>query len=413
MNCAVSAEEYYKMQRTWDMKVVQINTFSYKAAGNIMMNLHKAMLEKGIDSYVAWGRGRKTGNNHEFYMNDDIGIRLHGIYTRITDKAGFASQRSTRKLLDWIDGIDPDIIHLHCLHGYYINIELLFDYIRAKNKKVIWTQHDCWAFTGHCAYFDAVGCEKWKTGCHGCVQKGTYPVSKLMDNSKENWDRKKQLFTGLDMTIVTPSKWLANLVKQSFLKEYPVKVIYNGIDISVFRPCFNEEIRKKYSPDGKPIVLGVASEWTERKGLPDFVALAKGNPDIHVVVVGVTPKQIKHLPDCITALQRTNNVQELVELYSVADLFFNPTYEDNLPTTNLEAIACGTPVVTYPTGGSVEPINNRNGAIVRANDFVNVLTCIKRVNRRDGIALDSAFVKETMVDQYVNLYFMVNKNEIS
>lgn len=395
------------------MKVVQINTFSYKAAGNIMMNLHKAMLEKGIDSYVAWGRGRKAGNNHEFYMNDDIGIRLHGIYTRITDKAGFASQRSTRKLLDWIDGIDPDIIHLHCLHGYYINIELLFDYIRSKNKKVIWTQHDCWAFTGHCAYFDAVGCEKWKTGCHGCMQKGTYPASKLMDNSKENWDWKKRLFTGLDMTIVTPSKWLANLVEQSFLKEYPVKVIYNGIDASVFRPCFNEEIRKKYSPDGKPIVLGVASEWTERKGLPDFVALAEGNPDIHVVVVGVTPKQIKHLPDCITALQRTNNVQELVELYSVADLFFNPTYEDNFPTTNLEAIACGTPVVTYPTGGSVEPINGRNGAIVRANDFVNVLACIKKINRLDGIALDSAFMKETMVDQYVNLYFMVNKNEIS
>lgn len=395
------------------MKVVQINTFSYKAAGNIMINLHKAMLEKGIDSYVAWGRGRKAENNHEFYMNDDFGVKLHGLYTRITDKTGFGSQRSTHKLIKWIDNINPDIIHLHCLHGYYINIELLFDYIKAKNKKVIWTQHDCWAFTGHCAYFDAVRCEKWKTSCHGCVQKGTYPASKLMDNSKENWQRKKRLFTGLDMTIVTPSKWLANLVKQSFLKEYPVKVIYNGIDTSVFRPCFNEEIRKKYSPDGKPIVLGVASEWTERKGLPDFVALAKGNPNIHVVVVGVTPKQIKHLPDCITALQRTNNVQELVELYSVADLFFNPTYEDNLPTTNLEAIACGTPVVTYPTGGSVEPINNRNGAIVRANDFVNVLACIKRVNRRDGIALDSAFVKETMVDQYVNLYFMVNKNEIS
>ena len=168
------------------VKVVQISTFSYKAAGNIMMNLHRAMMKNGIDSYVVWGRGRKAENDHEYFMDDSWGVKLHGVYTRITDKTGFASTLSTRKLLNWLDEIEPDIIHLHCIHGYFINISLLFTYIKEKNIKVIWTQHDCWAFTGHCAYFDACGCEKWKTGCHDCEQLTTYPASRLMDNSKWN-----------------------------------------------------------------------------------------------------------------------------------------------------------------------------------------------------------------------------------
>lgn len=383
------------------MKVVQINTFSYKATGVIMMNIHNDLVERGHDSYVIWGRGREPGNSHELSIEDDIGMKFHGVYTRLTDRTGFASWHATKQLLRQLDEIEPDIIHLHNIHGYYLNIELLFNYIREHKIKVVWTLHDCWAFTGHCAYFDAVGCEKWKTGCHDCVQKGTYPASKLMDNSRNNWERKKQLFTGLDMTIVTPSEWLAKLVKQSFLKEYPVRVIYNGIDTNVFRPCFNEEVRKKYSPDGKPIVLGVASEWTERKGLPDFIALAKENPDIHVVVVGLTPKQIKQLPGYITALQRTNNVQELVELYSVADLFFNPTYEDNLPTTNLEAIACGTPVLTYQTGGSPETVGD-NGWVVDQGNYKVIQQAI--CEKRQTDELPAKFFSTEMVETYARLY---------
>lgn len=383
------------------MKIVQINTFPYKATGSIMMSIHKMLWEQGHDSYVVWGRGRKPVNDHEISISDNIGVKFHGLYTRITDKTGFASWHATKKLLKKLDEIQPDIIHLHNLHGYYINIEMLFDYIRKHKIKVVWTLHDCWAFTGHCAYFDVVGCEKWKTGCHDCIQKRTYPTSKLLDSSKENWQRKKRLFTGLDMTIVTPSEWLAGLVKRSFLKEYPVKVVYNGIDTSVFKPCFSEKVRKKYSPDGKPIVLGVASEWTERKGLPDFIALAKENPDIHVVVLGLTPKQIKHLPDCITALQRTSNVRELVELYSVADLFFNPTYEDNLPTTNLEAIACGTPVVTYRTGGSPETVGD-NGWVVNKKDYKTVIQILGSTERQRS--LPKTFKDSTMVRNYIQQY---------
>lgn len=338
------------------MKVVQINTFSYKATGSIMMGIHKMLRNNGYDSYVVWGRGRDAENDHEIAMKDDIGTKFHGIYTRLTDRTGFASWRATRKLLEKLDEIGPDIIHLHNIHGYFINIDLLFRYIREKKIKVIWTLHDCWAVTGHCAYFDMVECEKWKTGCHHCEQKGIYPSSILLDESEQNWGKKKELFSGLDMTVVTPCRWLAGIVKQSYLKEYPIEVIYNGINLETFKPSFRKRIKETYSPEGKPIVLGVASEWTERKGLSDICKLAERKQDVQFVVVGLTLEQEKMLPSGIIGKQRTSNVQELVELYSAADVFLNPTYEDNFPTTNLEAIACGTPVITYDTGGSPEAI---------------------------------------------------------
>lgn len=386
------------------MKIVQINTFSYKAAGNIMMNLHKAMLEQGIDSYVVWGRGRKAENDHEYYMDDDIGVKTHGVYTRITDMHGFASKRATVKLLNWIDNIHPDIIHLHCIHGYYINVELLFSYIKKNNIKVVWTQHDCWAFTGHCAYFDAVGCNKWKTGCHDCEQLATYPASKVMDNSKWNWEKKKELFTGLDITIVTPCKWLAELMKDSFLGAYPTEVIYNGIDTTVFKPT-ESDFKKKYGIEGKKIILGVAGEWTERKGLKDFVALDQliDHDKYQIVVVGVNTNQQRSLPDTIISIGRTENVQELVEIYSASTVYFNPTYEDNFPTTNLEALACGTPVITYNTGGSAECITH-NGFVIKQGDLENVIADIGKIDNSLNVQMDKLFDKNTMINEYISLY---------
>jgi glycosyltransferase involved in cell wall biosynthesis len=336
------------------MTIVQINTFPHKATGTIMMNLHKVLLEKGYDSYVVWGRGRAAENKHEIVISDDFGVKLHGVYTRLTDRTGFASKRATGKLLLKLDRIKPDVIHLHNLHGYYINIEMLFDYIRENNIKVVWTLHDCWAFTGHCAWFDMCGCEKWKTGCNHCEQLDTYPVSIGWDNSSWNWKKKKELFTGLDIGIVTPSKWLADLVKQSFLKEYPVSIIYNGIDLEVFERVPIEGMKEKYELDDRPVVLGVASEWTPRKGLNDFIELSKKMKNIQFAVVGLTDRQRKEIPDTLVGIRRTDSPLELASLYSLADVFFNPTYEDNFPTTNLEALACGTPVVTYDTGGSPE-----------------------------------------------------------
>lgn len=362
------------------MKIVQINTFPYKATGHIMMDIHKILTEQGYESYVCWGRGRPANNNHEIVIADNIGVKFHGMYTRLLDKTGFASRRATKKLLRRLDEIKPDIIHLHNIHGYYLNIELLFNYIREHNINVVWTLHDCWPMTGHCAWFDMCGCEKWKTGCFNCEQLGTYPASKGFDNSEWNWNKKKTLFTGLNLTIVTPSQWLKDIVMNSYLKNYRCEVINNGIDLDIFKPVGNSEIektREKYDLDARKIVLGVASEWTPRKGLLDFIKLSEMLQDVQFVVVGLTERQIKEMPPNTKGIKRTENQRELAALYTIADVFFNPTYEDNFPTTNLEALACGTPVITYDTGGSPEEIRN-----IRTSRGMTVGEIIRKKNCR-------------------------------
>ena len=317
------------------MKIVHINTFPNKATGTIMMSIHNQLLELGEASYAVWGRGRDSESHNEFTIRDDLGIKLHGIYTRITDKTGFLSQNATRKLLAKMDEIKPDIVHLHNIHGYYLNIEMLFKYINKNQIKVVWTFHDCWPFTGHCAYFDMAGCNKWIDGCFNCPQKNTYPASKLLDNSKWNWKKKKEIYANYKITIVTPSEWLKKIVEKSFLGQNSIRVIHNGIDFDTFRPVLTN-FSKKYNLNGKIVILGVASEWTERKGLKDFVTLSKllDKYKYQIVLVGLSPQQIKNLPASIIGIEKTSNIHELVGIYSRADIFFNPTYDDNFPTTN-------------------------------------------------------------------------------
>ncbi len=390
------------------MKVIQINTFPYKATGTIMMNNHNHLLKNNVESYVVWGRGRSPENPHEFLMNNSLDVKIHGVYTRITDKTGFGSVSATKKLLRKIDEIKPDIIHLHNIHGYYINIKLLFEYIAKNNIKTVWTLHDCWPFTGHCAYFDAVGCDKWKTGCSDCPQKKTYPSSMLMDGSKWNYDTKKKLFTSVgSITFVTPSMWLAGLTKQSFLGKYPVMTINNGINTEIFKPS-DSDIRKKYSIENKKILLGVASEWTPRKGLDDFIRLSSiiDNNKYKIILIGLDKKQLENIPKDILAFERTGSATELAEFYSTADVFLNLTYEDNYPTTNLEALACGTPVITYKTGGSVEPINKSNGMIVPQGDLNALRTAIDTVcEYKNSMSAENANVGfDKMNNSYLMLY---------
>lgn len=285
--------------------------------------------------------------------------------SRMTDGEGLYSSSATKRLVEKIEAYAPDIIHLHNIHGHYLNYPILFRFLKEYDRPVVWTLHDCWPFTGHCAHFDFIGCQLWQSGCHDCPQLSAYPKSYGMDHSRENFARKKQLFTGLrQLVLVTPSQWLAGLVKKSFLGTYPVQVIHNGIDTTVFKPT-PSDFRERYGLRDKKIILGVASPWTARKGLQDFIKLSNMLPEEwKIVLVGLSKKQLKTIPAAITGIERTNNVQELAQIYTAADVFFNPTYEDNYPTTNLEAIACGTPVITYDTGGSSESIGNKNGAVV-------------------------------------------------
>lgn len=406
------------------MRIVQINTFPHKATGSIMMNIHQLLKNNGHQSYVVWGRGRKANNEDEFSITDDVGVKLHGIYTRIFDRTGFASISATKKLLTYLDVIKPEIIHIHNLHGYYLNIRMLSEYIRKKQIKVVWTFHDCWPFTGHCAYFELVGCEKWKKGCHHCEQLKTYPISYLCDNSLKNWKDKRKLFSELEITVIVPSNWLWNLVKQSFFKDYPIKVIHNGINLDVFNYQETDTaIKNKYGLGEKKIILGVASEWTERKGLNDFIQLATYVGDeFQIILVGLTKKQIDKLPEGVAGFERTSNVHELVQLYSAADIFFNPTYEDNFPTTNIEALACGTPVVTYDTGGSpealIEGINQyglRVGAIIQKEttckvNMLKVAGTIKEVSRvqKQHFCDKSNSLNEKMVCRNIAKNFSMN-----
>lgn len=302
--------------------------------------------------------------------------------TRLFDMHGFGSKRATKKFLQWADGYDPDVVWLHNIHGYYINIEMLFGWIKKRPQmQVKWTLHDCWAFTGHCVHFTMVQCTQWQTHCRYCKQLRRYPKCYTKGNVRRNFNRKRAAFTGVqNMTLVTPSQWLADLVKQSFLKDYPVEVHYNTINTNIFKPT-PSRFRECYGLQDKKIVLGVANVWDDRKGLSDFVKLAGIlNDSVVIVLVGVTEKQAKQIPKNILCIPRTNSSQELAQIYTAADVFFNPTYEDNYPTVNLEAEACGTPVITYRTGGAPETVHREDSVVIEVGMYQNVSELLRKYN---------------------------------
>jgi len=396
------------------MKVLQINSVcGHGSTGRIATDIYKVLEEQGHECLIAYGREIAPKGIKAIRIGTKFDNYVHVMKTRLLDKHGFSSKKATLEFIEKVKEYNPDIIHLHNIHGYYINIEILFYYLKEANKPVVWTLHDCWSFTGHCAYFDYIGCEKWKTGCESCPQKNKYPKSLFIDNSKFNYERKKELFTGIkNMTIVTPSRWLANLVKESFLKEYELKVIYNGIDLNVFSPKDKDIFRKKYSLENKFIILGVANIWDERKGLKYFFELSKliDNNDV-IVLVGLNNEQLKNLPSNIIGIKRTNSVEELAEIYSAADVFANPTLEDNFPTVNLEALACRTPVITFNTGGSAESIDESSGVVVEKGNVKEMIETINiiKVNKIDSnccISRAKKFDKKDRFEEYIKLYTM-------
>ena len=344
------------------MKYLIINAVcGIGSTGKICGAIAEACDQEGHEVKIAFGRDGTVPDRYRRFavrIGSDLDVKLHGIASRLLDNHGFSSAAATRRFLQWADRYDPDVLWLHNIHGYYLNIQLLFDWIKSRpNMQVKWTLHDCWSFTGHCSYFDFAGCDRWKTGCHDCPQKRAYPASILLDNSKRNYGKKRALFTGVpNMTLITPSQWLADIVKQSFLQEYPVKVRYNTIDTNIFKPTAGD-FRKKHGLENKKIILGVANVWEPRKGLPDFLKLSEMLDDQYkIVLVGLSPDQLQALPENILGICRTGSAEELAQIYTAADVFVNTTYEDNYPTVNLEARACGTRIISYDTGGCRETL---------------------------------------------------------
>lgn len=389
------------------MKVFQINSVcGVGSTGRIVCDI-KEMLETGGNKcQIAYGRGYYEDPDC-IKIESDLVFKAHVFFSRITDRQGFYSTAATKRLVRSIEYFEPDIIHLHNLHGYYLDVRVLFEFLKQYGKPIVWTLHDCWAFTGHCAYFSYVNCEKWKTSCGQCPQKNAYPASFILDDSKKSYSEKKRLFTGVEnMNIITPSNWLRDLVKESFLGGFSVRTINNGIDLSVFRPT-ESKFKEKHNLRSQKIVLGIANVWEKRKGLDDFIALSKILPsDTKIVLVGLTEKQIASLPSNIIGITRTANINELVELYSIADVFVNPTKEDNFPTVNLEALACGTPVITYNTGGSGEMLNEKCGIVVPTGDVKALAKAIEDINLNSEDCVNHAqnFEKSKQYNVYMDLY---------
>lgn len=392
------------------MKIVQINSFNGGSTGNIALNINKMASQNNWDTKFYFGRywkNRTQPSSSSIKIAFNWETKFHATMARIFDNMGHGSWLSTKKLISKLNFENPDIIHLHNIHGYYINYPLLFDYLRQSGKPIVWTLHDCWSFTGHCAYFDYSGCNKWKTGCHNCPQIHTYPKSLFIDNSERNYNLKKKLFLSLgnQLTLVPVSNWLKELIKESFFKETKIITIHNGIDTTAFSP--------QPTIEGSDYVLGVASPWSERKGLNDFFMLRSILPsNIKIVLVGLSKQQIKGLPDGISGIERTQNINQLAALYSNATIFFNPTYEDNFPTTNLEALACGTPVLTYNTGGSPEAVTEKTGFVIPQGDLQNAMEIIQKIKREGKSQYSETcreyalknFRKEDRFSDYIKLY---------
>lgn len=390
------------------MIIAQINaTCGAGSTGKICISVSELLSENGAENYIFYSSGSSDYPLGIKYANE-IAIKMQTLVSRISGNYGFEARSITERLIKELERISPNIIHIHNIHSHSCNLEILFNYIRKNNIKTYWTFHDCWAFTAYCPYFDIFECDKWKTGCKKCPQIKQY--SWFFDRSEYLYNKKKSVIEGTDLTIITPSQWLAGLVKESFFKDYPVKVINNGIDLNVFKPT-DSDFRKKHNLENKYMVLGVAFGWGKRKGLDVFCELAKrlDNKRYQIVLVGTNDDVDKLLPKNIISIHRTQNQKELAEIYTAADLFVNPTREENYPTVNMEAIACGTPVVTFNTGGSPEMLDSTCGSVVPKNDIDGIYNEIKRVcetqpySKDDCLKRAERFDKTLRFTEYLNL----------
>ncbi|MFT3682743.1 MAG: glycosyltransferase [Ferruginibacter sp.] len=401
--------------------VLQVNTtYNSGSTGRITKEIGDNLIKNGYKSYIANGRSFVQNDPSVIKIGHAFDQQIHGLITRVFDAHGFGSGKATIEFLKKIDSIRPEIIHLHNIHGYYLHVGVLFDYLKKNKIPVVWTLHDCWAFTGHCTYFDSVGCEKWKTLCHHCPKTKAYPSSYVLDRSKNNYLLKKQLFNlPQSVHIVTPSNWLADHVKNSFLHGQPVSVIHNGVNLAAFSPLPKQLHTNTFDSGGKTMLLGVANTWDKRKGLDDFIELRKLLPEtVLIFLVGLNRDQLQSLPEGIQGIERTANINELASLYAKAAVFINPTWQDNFPTTNIEALACGTPVITYNTGGSPEAIDSETGFVVEKGNIQMLLEKINTV-LQNGKSFykdkcrkraEIFFNKEDRYNDYISLYNKILSN---
>lgn len=395
------------------MTIFEINSVPYGSTGRIMFQIAETVESTDNIAYTSASftrsRGEKFPQNY-YKIGSAIGKTEHIILAKLTGNQGCYSHFTTYKLIRKIKKVSPDVIHLHNLHGWYLNWGMLFNYLKVAGIPVVWTLHDCWSFTGHCPHFMAIGCDKWKTGCYQCPLYKNYPGC-FFDDSTKQYALKKACFVGVsNLTVVTPSQWLADLVKQSYLKDYNTVVINNGIDLTKFKPT-SGNFRQKHNLINKIVLLGVAFDWSEKKGLEEFKRLADSlSEEYAIVLVGVSNAVKKTLPHRIISISCTQSQDELAQIYTSADIFVNPTHEEVLGLVNLEALACGTPVITYNAGGSPETIDNSCGSVVPYLDYSALLKEIYRISKDSPYSSEACvkrarkFDKELKYQEYMELY---------
>ena len=398
-------------------KVFSINLGNVGSTGKIMRGIANVASDKGFETYLAYP---KRDVNSKIETNDYIICNsfFRKVYEKLDSYIALQNCLSifpTLRLIHKINHIHPDIIHLHNIHGGYVNIIILFEFLKKKNFPVIWTLHDCWAFTGRCPHFVLENCNKWKTGCYNCTYPKKYYPAALWDHTKFMWKLKRKLFTSLkEMTIITPSQWLADLVNESYLHQYCVKVINNGIDLEIFKPT-QSKFRSEYKLEDKFLILGVSCAWGYSKGMDVFIDLAERLDDrFKIVLVGTNDELDCSLPKNILSIHRTNNQLELAEIYSSVDVFINPTRQDTFPTVNIESLACGTPVITFKTGGSPEILNNKCGKVVECNNVEQleeeIINMRKyKIQKNECIIRAQKYNQYERFDQYVNEYRLLLK----
>lgn len=391
------------------MKVLQVNSF-FSAGGppRIMNGIYTTLKQNGHDCKIAAARESIIVDEDSISIGNKRRTMINAFEARILDNDGFTAKKATRQLIERIEAYDPVVIQIHNLHGYYINIEILFDYLKACGKPIVWTMHDCWPITGHCPHFAKVKCERYKNGCYSCPLKKEYPSSYGFDHSKQNWERKKAAFTKVpNMTIVCVSQWLEQIIQESFLKEYKTKVIYNGIDLNVFKRT-DSDFRKKYNLGNKRILVGVALHWGEKKGLLDYIELAKMlNEEYKIILVGLSEGEVKDLPHNIIPIPPVKDDRTLAEIYSASDLCLNLSYEETFGLTTIEALACDTPVITYDKTAVPEVARMYNAPVVRAGCLEELKEAIEKhfilnINKKKYDV--ACFEQEKQYQQYCTLY---------
>lgn len=403
-------------------KLLQINSVvNTGSTGRIAEQIGICAIDNGWESFIAFGRSAGPSASRLIKIGNKYDQILHGVHTRLFDRHGLASTGQTKKLISQIEALQPDIIHLHNIHGYYLNYKTFFGFLAQQKAPVVWTLHDCWAFTGHCSYFSSINCIKWKTHCNKCPKTKNYPASFLLDNSYDNYKRKKEVFNKIsNLTIVSVSRWLDTLVEQSFLSNHQRLVIHNGVDLKEFYPIENtEQIEDRYDLKGRKVLVAVASSWSKSKGWDDYIKLSGMLPaDCTLIMVGLSKHQKQNLPSNIVGIEKTNSVHELAALYSRADVLLNLSYQETFGMTTIEGFACGTPAIVYNATASPELVTKETGYIVEPGDIKGVLAAVVEImekgkqyfaNKCRQLAIEH-YNKETRWLNYLKLYNRLMKN---